>query len=453
MPASGYDYTHAPGFDRGRAWLVWSVAVVAYVVAIAQRTSFGVAGLAATARFQTGASVVSLFMVVQLLVYALMQVPAGVLADRFGSRLTIGAGAAIMCLGQTSLAFAHDVPSALAARVLVGIGDSLTFTSVIKLLPLWFRPRRLPLLTQLVGLFGQLGQLISAVPLAALLFRVGWTQSFGAAAAMAATSSVLAFALVRTTPPGTALPQPEVSVPVHQQVGAALHEPATQLGFWGHWLTGFPALVFSMMWGFPFLQQGEGLAPVQASGLLALFVVSAVVFGPVTGLISQRHPLRRSNLVLLIAATQMLPWVVVLAWPGQAPLWLLALLVFFQGSNGAGTGVSFDIARAGNPLHRSGTATGVVVMGGFTGALLSILLIGIILDALGGGFSLVDFRWAMASQFLFTLVGVIGLYRARARARQRLIDEEGVIFLPWPDIFRREWARYQARRDRQQTVG
>ena len=82
--------------DSRRAWFMWGLGVLAYTVAVMQRTSFGVASVEASARYDAGASLVSLFVVVQLLVYAAMQVPVGVLADRFGTRLVLAAGAALM---------------------------------------------------------------------------------------------------------------------------------------------------------------------------------------------------------------------------------------------------------------------------------------------------------------------------------------------------------------------
>ena len=63
-------------------WLVWAVGVAAYVVAVLQRTSLGVAGLEAADRFDASASVLAMFAVLQLLVYAALQVPVGVLLDR-----------------------------------------------------------------------------------------------------------------------------------------------------------------------------------------------------------------------------------------------------------------------------------------------------------------------------------------------------------------------------------
>lgn len=138
-----------------RSYLVWGVAVFAYAVAVFQRTSLGVAAAPATERFHIGASVLSSFAVLQLVTYAGMQIPVGILVDRLGSRRMIAIGALIMALGQALMSVATEPAGAVVARVLVGGGDAMTFISVLRLIPAWFPARRVPLITQLTGLLGQ----------------------------------------------------------------------------------------------------------------------------------------------------------------------------------------------------------------------------------------------------------------------------------------------------------
>src|SRR3954451_13676922 len=95
-----------PTTTSRRSWAIWGVAVAAYAVAVFQRTSLGVAAGPAQERFGIGASVLSTFAVMQLVVYAAMQIPVGIMVDRFGSRLLIAAGALLMAVGQATLALA-----------------------------------------------------------------------------------------------------------------------------------------------------------------------------------------------------------------------------------------------------------------------------------------------------------------------------------------------------------
>jgi MFS family permease len=181
---------------------MWVLGLSAYVVAVMQRSSLGVASLQATERFSAGASLVSLFVVVQLLTYAGMQVPVGVLADRFGTRVVVSSGAVLMCLGQLDMAFSTAVSSAIVSRLLVGAGDAMTLGAVLRLLPAWFRPQRLAVLNQLTSMVGQFGQVLSSVPLAAVLGVVGWTTGFVAAGAVSALTAAAVFLLMRDSPHG-----------------------------------------------------------------------------------------------------------------------------------------------------------------------------------------------------------------------------------------------------------
>jgi MFS family permease len=416
-----------------RAWAVWSVALAAYIVAVLHRTSLGVAGLDAQSRFHVGAGALASFAVLQLLVYAALQVPVGLLLDRFGSLRLVVTGAVVMAAGQLMMATTHHVGGAVAARILVGAGDAMTFISVLRLVPQWFPARRVPVLTQLTGIVGQAGQILSAVPLAALLAGPGWTAAFLTAAGSGVFVALVALAALHDTPErrvntGAAMTMRGLG----GELAGAWRHPGTRLGLWTHFTTQFTGTVFALMWGFPFLIAGEGLARSTASLLLTLFVLVGASAGPLIGVLVQRYPLRRSLLVLGVITVNAAGWGLVLAWPGRAPLPVLVLLVMALGLGGPGSMIGFDYARTFNPPSRLGTATGVVNVGGFVASLLCIELIGLILDARTGGtasYGISDFKVAMSVQYAVGAIGLIGILRTRRLARRRLA-EEGVVVRP-----------------------
>jgi MFS family permease len=111
---------------------------------------------------------------------------------------------------------------------------------------------------------------------------------------------------------------------------------------------------------------------------------------------------------------------------------VLVLLVLALGLGGPGSMIGFDYARTFNPPNRLGTATGVVNVGGFVASLVSIELIGLILDARTGGssdYDIGDFRVAMSAQYLIFVIGLIGILRNRRLARRHLAAE-GVVVRP-----------------------
>ncbi|WP_033322328.1 MFS transporter [Actinomadura atramentaria] len=407
------------------AWAVWSVGVLAYILAILHRSSFGVAGLDAEHRFHASAGILASFAVLQLLVYAALQIPVGLLLDRLGPRRMVAGGALVMAAGQALMAVAPSVGAAVAARVLVGAGDAMTFISVLSLVTGWFPARQVPVVTQLTGLLGQLGQVLSAVPLVALLHGPGWSSAFGSVAALGVLAAVLAFAVVRDAP-GTPAARPAASPGrIARDLADAWRHPGTRLGLWTHFVTQFSSNTFALMWGYPYLVSGQGMRPGAASTLLTVFVLANVVSGPVVGRLVARYPLRRSWLVLGIVGVTAAAWATVLAVPPPAPAWLLVVLVLCVALGGPGAMIGFDYARTFNPPARQGAATGIVNIGGFAAALVAILLIGVVLDALspGGDFTPHAFRVAWGVQAVLWGIGVAGVLRTRALTRRRKIAE------------------------------
>jgi predicted MFS family arabinose efflux permease len=416
-----------------RAWTVWAVALLAYVVAVFHRSSLGVAAVQAQERFSAGASAVSLFLVLQLAVYAALQVPVGLALDRFGARRMILGGAVTMAAGQLVLALASDVPTAVAARVLVGAGDAMTFISVLRVVSSWFPGRTVPLVTQLTGLLGQIGSIAAAYPLVALLHGTSWRVTFLGAAATGLLVALLVVLALREAPAGVVpAPVPRLA-DLRRSLADTWREPGTRLGLYTHLVTQFSGTVFALLWGYPFLVMGEGLSPATAAGLLTLLVLVGMGVGPLLGRFCGRWPLRRSVLVLAISAATATVWTVVLLWPGRAPLALLVLLVVVLGTNGPGSLIGFDYARTENPAERVGSASGVVNVGGFVASLLTILAIGAVLDALtpgtSTGYGLDAFRAAFAVQYVFWIVGLIGVLRHRRTLRARLA-RRGVVLAP-----------------------
>src|SRR5690349_9561858 len=297
-----------------RAWAVWAVGLAAYTIAVLHRTSLGVAGLDAQDRFHIGAGALASFAVLQLLVYAGLQVPVGLLLDRFGSLRLVVSGGLIMAAGQVLMATTDGVEGAVLARVLVGAGDAMTFISVLRLVPQWFGARQVPVLTQLTGLVGQAGQVLSAVPLAALLAAQGWSTAFLGTAGAGVFVALVALVALRDTPERRISAGEAVTMRrLGSDLSDAWRHPGTRLGLWTHFTTQFTGTVFALMWGFPFLIAGQGLPRETASALLTLFVLVGMAAGPLIGVLVQRHPLRRSWLVLGVVAVNAAGWALVLA--------------------------------------------------------------------------------------------------------------------------------------------
>ncbi|MFF3766050.1 nitrate/nitrite transporter [Streptomyces sp. NPDC001922] len=414
-----------PGDPPGgrRAVAIWGLGVAVYFVAITYRTSLGIAGIDAADRFHINASALSTFSILQLLVYAGMQIPVGLMVDRLGTKKVLSLGVVLFTVGQLGFAFSHSYGAALFSRALLGCGDAMTFISVLRLGARWFPARRGPLIAQIAALFGMAGNLVSTMVLARLLHSVGWTPTFASSALGGVLVLVLILLFLKDHPEGF---EPE-TIPhagggfVRKQIAAAWREPGTRLGMWVHFTTQFPAMVFMLLWGMPFLVEAQGLSRGVAGELLTLVVLSNMAVGLVYGQVIARHHRARMPLALGTVATTALAWGLSLGWPGgQAPVWLLTALCLVLGSCGPASMIGFDFARPANPPERMGTASGIVNMGGFTASMVTLLAIGVLLDATSD-----NYRIAFASVFVLEVLGLSQILRLRRRADR--LERERVV--------------------------
>jgi MFS family permease len=411
------------------AWLIWTIGVLAYILTVMQRTTLAAAGLDAAERFGLNPGSLATFVFIQVAVFAAAQIPAGLLVDRYGPRVMLVANAALLATGQILLAHATSMPVAVAARVLVGTGDAIVFAATLALIPRWFAAARVPVMTQLTTIVGQLGQVLSAVPFVALLHHSGWSTAFTSVGAASALVGVLAFAVIRNGPAGTWVPTPMASV---RDIGDAIKQvwarPGTRLGFFGHMATQFPMMVFSLLWGLPYLISAQHLSGSTASVLIMVLVTSTVAIGPVIGVLTSRHPLHRSWLILGIVAADVVLWTATLALPGPAPLWLLVVLIITLAAGGPGSVVGLDIARTANPRLNIGLAQSIANLGGFTATLLVLAAMGTVMTV-SGGFTPEAFRMAWLVMYPVWAVALVGIVITRRQAR-RLDAENGIVPRP-----------------------
>lgn len=399
------------------------------MLAVFHRTSLGVAGLLAADRFEISASQLATFTVLQLAVYAAMQVPVGVLLDRFGSRALIIGGLVAMTAGQLWFSMAGSFEGALGARALLGAGDAMVFTSVLRLIALWFLVRQAPVITQLTGMVGQMGAVAAAIPLSAALHTWGWTMTYATAAFLGVVGIIGVLAVVKDSPYERGAVERIKIRALRHSLTEVWRDPGTRLGLSVHFTTQFAPTVFALLWGFPFLVSGQGLTPTQASALLTWMTFVALFAGPAIGRWTGRHPYYRSVMALGVVGAISLVWAVVLALPVRSPLWLLIILVSVTAVGGPGSMIAFDLARSFHRSDRYGRASGVVNMGGFVASLVTMALVGFILDRLAPGgpstYTLDDFRIAMSSQFLLWGFGAWMILRYRRHSLRRVAGVPG----------------------------
>lgn len=398
-----------------KALSVWVAAMLVYIVAMTGRTSFGVAGLEAIDRFEVDASRIAVFTSVQLGVYALAQIPTGLLIDKFGPRRLLVIGSIIMGIGQMVLGFTANYWVAIAARMLIGLGDATAFLSVMRILPYWFPLHRTPMFTQVTSSLGQLGQFMSAIPFSLVLGWAGWTTAFVTLGAVGILIAVAAAVAVADSPETLGIVSAPKERPNAQPrrlgtlLATVLRSPVAWQAFFIHWVGLVATNVFVMLWGMPMMTAGLNFSKTAAGWVLTWFSVCMVLVGPLHGKLSSRASGYRPWLTLGFVAVNITVWVVFfLAGGSYLSLFILISLVALCTPV---ANYGFDIVRENLDRTVVATATGLGNMGGFISSMLGAQLFGVALDHLGHGpdYPMADFRFAAFAVVGVWCVGIVGV--------------------------------------------
>jgi len=381
----------------------------------------GVAAFEAERRYNVGAGALSAFTAVQLGVYLAMQVPVGLAADRIGPRRSLATGMAAIAAGEAIFALSGTLGAGLAGRALIGLGDAFVFVNVLRVAHTWFEPRRAAVLTALTSLLGALGQLLTTVPAHLALDRLGWTATFAGAAGLTALLAAGALGVLRDGP-GRVAGRDDAgdAAPVAHDgmlatLRAAWSQDRTRLGFWAHFGLMTPFVTMTALWGYPWLVEAQGIARGTAATWLAVAVVSLALAAPVVGRLGSRGPYMQERMALVTGTLLVVAWAAVLAWPGGMPPHVLIVAALaVSGVGSAVSVVAFMLARAGNPAHVAGSATGLVNCGGFLAGSVAILLAGLMLAH--DGRTAVAFQHALLPMLGFSALSLMQLARLRTPA-------------------------------------
>lgn len=311
--------------------------------------------------------------------YAPMQLPAGMLFDRYGPRKLM-TGALLLCaFGSFFFASTDSVVTASLGRFLIGIGSAFSFIGVLVLVSRWFPLSYFAILAGVAQAMSSVGAIFGEMPLAALIEHVGWRNASFILALAGFLLALLLWSLIRDYPD-----QATQSVPKRRfrDEWRRLLEVCSRSYTWITGAYAFsvwtPIAVFGALWGVPYLQEKYHVSVVVASGLCTMIWIGIGVGSPLLGWVSDRFSSRRialatSSVVGLVAT-------LVLLYVPNVSLNFMYLVLFLFGFGAGGQTVSFAVVNDNNPPHLVGTASGFNNLSVLIGGAIFQPLVGVILQ-------------------------------------------------------------------------
>jgi sugar phosphate permease len=306
--------------------------------------------------------------------YALMQVPAGLIADKYGTRLTLGCALAIMALGCFMFGSVRAVPYLVLGRGLIGFSCALVTVPVMKAVRETFFDAKLGIMTGIVNAAGNVGGVAASVPLSIAVSVMSW-RSLYCSLGIAAIVMGLAMILVLPRPPKQNTKRPGDPVWTWRTIAPILRHPRIWLlAVWMLMFTG-TKLAFQGLWAGAFLSSTYG--PGAGSWLLLALSLGTVAGSPLVGILSDKAPNRR---LVLLGATLMVTvmWGVLWAYPYRMT-WIAAVsfyLIF--GVAFASYNLCIMESRDICPLWLTGTVNGIISSVGFMGSAILTQLLGLL---------------------------------------------------------------------------
>ena len=398
---------------RQLAWWRWSAFALgccAFFISFFHRVSTGAIAADLQHEFAIGAAALGTLGATYFYVYALMQVPSGVLADTLGPRVTLTIGMLIAGVGSIAYGLAESFTTAAIARTLAGLGVSGVFVCTLKLHSNWFHERRFATAVGAANVSGIIGALAATAPLAWLITIVSWRSVF---ITLGAVSLVLALAIwcfVREAPQAQAARRPTGDW--RGALKAVAANPATWPPFWVNVGISGAYMTFIGLWAAPFLIHAHGMSPVEAGRYTALTLIAFACCAPMVGWLSDRVGVRRP-LVIAFAAAYSATGLIWLALPTPSAGGA-AIAAVLTGLAVPGFTLTWSIAKEVNPPERAGMAIAIANIGGFVASGILQPLVGWVVDHGAGtvaGGSAEAYRLGIGVLVVWSLIGVAAACR------------------------------------------
>lgn len=374
------------------AWTVWGLGAALYLIGFFQRVAPAVMTGELMIDFAIGAAALGNLSAFYFYSYVAMQVPTGLLADRWGPRRLLATGAVVASVGMLVFALAPSLVWAGIGRLLIGGSVAVAFVCMLKLAGHWLPPRQYALASGMAMLVGIVGAVAAGVPLQWLNEIFGWRSVMLGSAVVTLLLAIPIWRVVRDDPVerGYAshtetIRMADVATHVETGVLAGIRQV---LSYRNTWLLYFipggivgTALAFAGLWGVPYLTIHYDLSASRAALMCSLLLIAMAIGGPVFGWLSD-HLGFRKPLYVIGSAVVLLTWSVILMMPGL-PMTLLTALLIVTGFFSGCMIIGFAYAKESVPESLAGTVAGIINMGVMMGPLLLQPLVGWMLDRAG----------------------------------------------------------------------
>lgn len=398
-------------------WVVFTAVLFTYFLIVSQRTAPGLISDQLMKDFNVSASTIGLLTSIQFLAYAGLQIPIGILSDRFGPNLFLILGTLLNGLGTLIYSLAPNEVVLLLARLMVGMGDATIWVNLILILSQWFKAKEFIGLLGVAGMSGSLGFVMATVPFSAWIALAGWRAPFFTVGIILCLCAFLLYlVLVKKSKQfiknDTLTKKSSIKL-VHNRENPllTLRRVFSNRQAWATFLCHFGLVGtyvgFIGSWAVPYGMHVYGMTRSGASQLIMIGLIGAIVGAPLTSWISGRlESIKRPYVVVHLFI--LLSWIAFLLFSGKPPYFMLIILFLVIGYGNGASSLTFAAVRQSFPIKEVGVVSGFANTGGFLSAVLLPSIFGKVLDHFHTAASSVGYHYGFIIPVIFSMLGLIG---------------------------------------------
>jgi MFS family permease len=341
-----------------RAKIAFALGTLFFGYAFIQRVSPSVMTSELMRDFSVGGAALGSLSAFYFYAYASIQLPVGMLTDRYGPRKLMSFAAGFCALASLGFALSDSLLTASIGRALIGGTVAFGFVGTLAIAGYWFKPAQYAMLAGLLQTVGMSGAIFGQAPLRQVVELVGWRGTMASLGLIAILLSILLFLLV----PHRSSEQKNVE----RKTGIldGLRTVASNGQTWLCALIGFGMaaimLGFGSLWGVPWLTNVHGYSTVEAAGVISMLFVGWAIFSPLAGWASDR--MGRRNPILIMGSVISISAFSVVIFNTPESTVLLMAMIFLTGLGGCSMTVCFSSVRELNKLEYSSTGLGLMNM-------------------------------------------------------------------------------------------
>lgn len=367
------------------AWFIWSLGAVLFLIGFFYRVAPGVMTAELMNDFNITAAALGNLAAFYFYSYVFMQIPTGLLADSWGPRRLLTAGAVIAGIGSVGFAMSDTLLWASLGRLLVGGSVAVAFVSMMKLSSHWMLPRHFALASGMALFLGIIGAVFAGTPLRILIAAYGWRPVMLLSSVLPFALAILIWLIVRDDPKERGYKSYAPEKTEKSTLSGVISGLKLVIGYRNTWLLTLApgalagsVLAFAGLWGVPFLTTHYAMSVSKAAAICSAMLLAWAIGGPLCGSLSEQLG-RRKPLYIAACIGLFAGWLVIILVPGL-PIFLLIAVLLFIGLSAGGVIIGFAFVKESVPSHLAGTAAGVCNMGNMLGPMLLQPVAGLILD-------------------------------------------------------------------------